>query len=370
MTTHNLSDAIGLNHVRPDVGRPGYHSFVNESDWLIEQFVELGCKWNRLSFSWVLVQPGPDMFDWELYDRIVDACVAADIQIVATLGGHFDVPAVPAWAGSSLKDVVNSNPGAQIQFIEAWVDRYKDRISHWEILNEPKVHHVGLTVVEYCERILQPANAIVKAFDSEAKVLACAYNNLPVVGEWTEFWDAARGHYDILNYHQYDSWGMFRTECSPAADVAEVQAFRDLADANGESETPIWITEMGWWGTGSLTDTVFDTYKQFPGLWTPVLDAYTGRELMEHPILIREDQKRARWMEAVCPELLKIHGCEKIFFWVSMDEFEGGFDPDQLYGRPSADRDVKKVDLWGIIAGDKRWLESAHTLRRMLRGLG
>lgn len=363
---NNLSDSVGLNHVRPDVGRPGFHTFVHDSEWIVDQFVELGCKWNRLAFSWPLVQPEANVFDWELYDRIVDDCAAKGIQIVATLGGHFDDPAVPAWAGTTLKDVVNHHPEHQDRFVEAWVKRYKDRITYWEILNEPKVHHKGLTVVEYCEKVLRPANAIVKSLDSKAKTLACAYNNLPVVGERIEFWDAARGHYDILNHHQYDSWGMFRTEVLPNADVAETQAFRDLADANGEADKPIWITEMGWWGTGSLADTVFDTYKQFPGLWTPVLEAYTGRELIEHPILLREDEHRARWMEAVCPELLKIRGCEKIFLWVSMDEFEGGFEPNQLYGRLIPGKDVRPVDLWGIIGGDKKWKETAHALQRML----
>lgn len=220
--------------------------------------------------------------------------------------------------------------------------------------------------MEYCQKVLQPANAIVKSLDSNAKVLACAYNNLPVVGEREEFWDAARGHYDILNHHQYDSWGMFRTECLPEADVAETQAFRDLADKNGEADKPIWITEMGWWGTGSLADTVYDTYKQFPGLWTPVLPAYTGQELMEHPILVREDEHRARWMRAVCPALLEIRGCEKIFFWVAMDEFEGGFEMDQLYGRAVEGQNVRNVDLWGIIGGDKKWRKSALALQTML----
>jgi hypothetical protein len=27
---------------------------------------------------------------------------------------------------------------------------------------------------------------------------------------------------------------------------------------------------------------------------------------------------------------------------------------------------VKQVDLWGIIAGDKTWRKSAHTLRELL----
>ena len=50
-----------------------------------------------------------------------------------------------------------------------------------------------------------------------------------------------------------------------------------------------------------------------------------------------------------------------------MDEFEGGWKPDALYGRPTEDQKVGQVDLWGIIAGDRRWRKSAYVLQEMLR---
>jgi hypothetical protein len=45
-----------------------------------------------------------------------------------------------------------------------------------------------------------------------------------------------------------------------------------------------------------------------------------------------------------------------------LDEFEGGYKPDKLYGETGA-----KNDLWGIIAGDKTWRKSAFTLQEILR---
>ena len=102
----NYKNKIGLNFIRPDANRPGNHDFVHSGAWLVSQYKELGVKWNRVAFSWVLVQPEKDRFDWAPYDRVVEACDRAGIEILATLGGHFDGPPVPAWAG----DLLRSSP--------------------------------------------------------------------------------------------------------------------------------------------------------------------------------------------------------------------------------------------------------------------
>lgn len=93
----------------------------------------------------VVIQPEEKRYDWSAYDRIVDACQTNGIEILATLGGHFDRPPVPAWAGSTLAEVVKKNPAALEAFMRAWVQRYQGRMHYYEILNEPKVHHQGLT---------------------------------------------------------------------------------------------------------------------------------------------------------------------------------------------------------------------------------
>jgi hypothetical protein len=64
--------------------------------------------------------------------------------------------------------------------------------------------------------------------------------------------------------------------------------------------------------------------------------------------------------------MLSIPGCEKVFLWVSLDEFEGGYESDQVYGRDVEGQPARQIDLWGIIAGDKTWRKSAHVLREML----
>lgn len=355
------ADRIGLNFMRPDVGRPGNHDFVNSGEWLVSQFVKLGVKWNRIAFSWVHVQPEKGKFEWEPYDRVVDACAKAGIQVLATLGGHFDKPPVPAWAGSTLAEVIEKHPEHLEAFVEAWVRRYRGRIRHWEMLNEPRTHHAGMTVASYIEGVLKPGHRIVKSVDSALLVLPCAFDQLPVKGDKEDFWKLGARYSDIHNLHHYQDWGLFRTEPVAAREEASIRRFRDAMEKHGEGKKEFWVTEIGWWGTGSL-DGKREFYNKDPFMWEGYRGSYTGAEILAHPAVVREDALRAEWMKDCFPRLLGIPGCAKLFLWVSMDEFEGGFDPAASYGKEAG----RSVDLWGIIAGDRSWRKSAHAFGELL----
>jgi len=324
----NYPDRIGLNFIRPDVNRPGNYDFMNSGLWLVSQYKKIGVRWNRLAFSWVLVQPRRGEYDWSHYDRLVEACRSEGIEILATLGGHFDSPPVPAWAGESLAEIIQKNPSDLENFVKAWVQRYRGKIHFWEILNEPKVFHKDLTVSDYVEKILKPCYRIIKKEDPSSRVLPCAFGELPVLGDKEEFWDAARGYYDFHNMHLYVDWGLFRSQ--PSA-VQEEQAVRDylaLMKKHGEGGKTLWITEIGWWGTASLTGSIFEYYKKDNRNWGTkyfeFLDAYTGSEMLSHAVVLREDALRAEWMKDLAARVLPIPGCEKFFFcgfpWMNLKE--------------------------------------------------
>jgi len=358
-----MRDKAGLNFMRPDAARPGHYDFVNSGEWLVSQFVELGVRWNRVAFSWVTIQPEKGRFEWGPYDAIVEACRKAGISVLATLGGHFDRPPVPAWAGKTLAEVIERNPGPFHDFIRAWVQRYKDRIRHWEMLNEPRHFHEGMTVESYVEGVLKPGHRIVKEAGPEHLVLPCAFDQLPVKGDKELFWERGREFCDIHNLHHYQDWGVFRPEPSAAREEASIRRFRETMESHGEGNKPFWITEIGWWGTGSLSGKN-EFYRKDPFTWKEYQDSYTGKEILEHPVVAREDALRAEWLPDCFRRVLSIPGCEKVFLWVSMDEFEESYNPELAYGK-SAER---QVDLWGIIAGDRTWRQSAHAFKRLLAG--
>jgi hypothetical protein len=362
-------DQIGLNFIRPDVGRPGNYDFLNSGEWLVSQFQELGVTWNRLAFSWVLCEPEHRRFSWEPYDRVVAACKEAGIRILATLGGHFDKPPVPAWAGGSLAEVVRISPGYLHGFVRALARRYKDSITHWEILNEPGHHHAGLTVQEYVEGVLKPSFDIVKSEDPDAVVLPCSYDHLPAVGEKEEFWEAAHGCYDLHNLHVYVDWGLFRTRPEAGPEEQVVRDFLALTEEHEEGDKPLWVTEIGWWGTSSVTADMYDVYRHDPIMRSVDFRAsYPGEEILSHPVVRREDLQRAAWLADMYPRLLAVPRCQKVFLWTSMDEFQGGYHQYRIYGRSTLTRSATPVDLWGIIAGDREWRKSAFALQELIAG--
>jgi hypothetical protein len=358
--------------MRPDTGRPGNYDFINNGPWLVGQFKEMGVKWMRIPFSWVVIQPAANRFDWSAYDRIVDACQKDGIEILATLGGHFDRPAVPVWAGATLSEIVvggttqEANPALLEAFVRALAERYKGKIHYYEILNEPKWQHKELTVRAYVERILRPSYRIIKSVDPQAMVLPCAYNQLPPIGNPEDFWDLARGYYDIGNLHVYEDFKHFRTDTTAEKEEFDVREFRAEMKDRGEGNKPFWLTEIGWWGTDSF-DRMATAAEEVPELRGTFKPYYTGREYLDQPVIAQEDGRRAVWMKDMFPRMLAIPGCEKVLLWVSFDEFEGGWKPDVLYGRATEGMDVRQVDLWGVIAGDRTWRKSAYILQEMLR---
>jgi hypothetical protein len=362
----NAKERIGLNFMRPDANRPGNYDFVHNGPWLVDQMHQIGVRWTRIPFSWVVVQPEANTYDWSAFDQIVNECQKEGIQILATLGGHFDRPRVPVWAGKSLAEVVAQNPAPIEAFIRAWAERYKGKIHYFEILNEPLGQHKDLSVKAYVDGILKPSYRIIKSVDPQAKVLPCAYNQLPPVGNPEDFWDLARGYYDIQNLHDYEDWGHFRTDTTAEKEERVVRNFRALMEKHAEGNKSFWLTEIGWWGTGSL-NALARAAENDPKLKGKMRLFYTGREYLDHPAVAREDARRSAWMQDMFPRMLAIPGCDKVFLWVSMDEFEGGWKPDALYGSPAEGQEVRQVDLWGVIAGDRKWRKSAYTLQDILK---
>jgi hypothetical protein len=63
----NGPEHIGLNFTRPDANRPGNYDFVNHGRWLVGEFKKLGVKWNRVAFSWDLIQSEEERYDWSAF---------------------------------------------------------------------------------------------------------------------------------------------------------------------------------------------------------------------------------------------------------------------------------------------------------------
>jgi hypothetical protein len=100
--------------------------------------VDLGGAWIRIDLNWDIAQPAPDQWNWAPFDAVIDAATARGLRVYATLGY------TPAWASTGNRNgdgAHNDVPAAANYraFVEAAVDRYKDRVGIFGTWNEPNL---------------------------------------------------------------------------------------------------------------------------------------------------------------------------------------------------------------------------------------
>ena len=246
---------------------------TDPSDAEFARMREGGVGTYRMPISWPAVQPSPGAsHDWTATDRLVRDLTENRIDPLPVVYGSpcFVVACDPADRGQpSPRPPIDSPLARQAwtAFLTALVDRYgpggsffsenptvpRRPLSVWEIWNEPNVPEFYAPTPSaegYAELLRISAKAIGSA-DPEATILLGGLPGDPrkpgsIAG--TEFLEGlyragARAYFDAVAVHPYspDLAGVR----SQLADV------RRVLDGRGDSDTPIWVTELGWGATPS-----------------------------------------------------------------------------------------------------------------------
>ena len=88
-----------------------------------------GVKWSREEFSWSRIETQPGVYDFELYDHVVDTAIRHGISVHGLLG--YGSRWTEPYTEQGIEDFC--------RWARAVVLRYRDRIKHWEIYNEPNI---------------------------------------------------------------------------------------------------------------------------------------------------------------------------------------------------------------------------------------
>jgi hypothetical protein len=215
----------------------------------------------RVNFAWGYVQAGPDApYDWSHYDGVVGNAARNGIRVLATVYGS------PPWAeptpeypplGPNLpkfSDFVRAavqRYGADGSFWSAHPDLPKLPITDWQLWNEPNFHlfwKPSPSPSEYLE-LLRAFHGAVSRADPSARVLLGGLFPRPSDGTSlvTFLSDLYRGGgaplFDAAAVHPYAA--------NPRDALATVRRARGVMRRFGDSETPIWITEVGWASGGA-----------------------------------------------------------------------------------------------------------------------
>ena len=239
-----LESPFGFNP--PRVAHPGYsNNGYNDAQ-------AIGVTWARMStyLFWFLVQPdlSSTALDFSTYDRNF-AAVPSGMRILANIAPQGNIDEGYGRAGSYLP----VDEGKFLAFVKAAVGRYSGAasaaaglaspIKYWQVGNEPNNSKSGfaelqkityIAIKEVCPDCtvviggvpgMPPASHYLATFDQQFK----------------PFLDTLAGQYvDVLDFHWYGNATGDYLGAKPVYDH-----LRAVLDADGFTQTPIWITEMG-----------------------------------------------------------------------------------------------------------------------------
>ena len=296
---------FGLNtHLATRYPAPGYLSRpANSVD-------ELGVAWAREDFPWPRIEPQPGAWDWRVFDEMVGAHEERGVMILGRLG--YSVGWATADAYDPPADQSFSFPylGAWRRYIRATAERYRGRVQHWEVWNEPDngVFWKGTPDPHAFAQLLRAAYEEIKAVDPANVVM------IGGVSPWdTHFlrgiagaraWDA----FDVLAIHPYvdpaspeqgrmGAWG--------------VGAARALLNRYGQK--PIWVTEIGW-------------------------ESGPGERNVQGTV---DEARQANYLVSAYLQLLAEPGVEKVFWYTLHDDTNSPFGLVR-YGRGYTDYTSRK----------------------------
>ena len=162
-------------------------------------------KWVRIDFNWLDAEPQQGQYNWTIFDTQINAAAAKGLSVLAVVGY------TPAWAsagdtkgGGSMNDV--PNPGTYASFVTAVVNRYKNKVTHYELWNEPNLGgFFEGTSADYISRILVPGAQALHAACPSCKVVAPGLASIgSEYGNWMDAClAAAKNDIDIVSGHIY-----------------------------------------------------------------------------------------------------------------------------------------------------------------------
>ena len=258
--------------VRPRVDNPlGVNTFLEQDVTFearqrsVEMIREAGYGWIRQQFPWSSIEPvSKGQFidrvihvdTWLVYDSIVDLADANDVRVIARLDTS------PPWArpGNEWMFTPPDNLADYGDFVELVARRYKGRIRHYQIWNEPNLDiEWGRRPVdpEAYVRLLRVGYERIKQVDPDAVVLAASLS--PTIEEsehalnellyLQRMYDAgAAAYFDVMSVQAY---GLRNGPDDKRLDLGDVNfsrpmLVRETMVRNGDAAKAVWASEVGW----------------------------------------------------------------------------------------------------------------------------
>ncbi len=233
---------------------------ADQLDTVLDDVSALGMDHIRQRFRWQDIEPQAGVYDWAMWDRLVDAAQRHGLRLIAVL----DTP--PDWAVRHspvpLPCVPPVDEAAFARFVGQVAGRYANRLDGYQVWDEPNLsRYWGNGHVSACGYVtlLQAAYGAIHAADPTAWVLGGGLAPTQSPGP-TDLNDlvylrqlyalGAESFWDVLAVKPYGFWSGpdDRRVAADTLNFSRLVAVRELARAQGPAEAakPIWAVEWGW----------------------------------------------------------------------------------------------------------------------------
>lgn len=198
---------------------------------------DAGIKWSREEYTWSLIEPEEGKFQWERYDRAIDAASRYGVHLF----GLFDYT-VP-WSSGAIAPRNDAQRADFANYVFQTVSHFKGRVKYWEVWNEPNIDvfwwpHVN--VADYVA-LLRETYLSVKRADPTAVVMlgGCSGSDLA----WMDaiYKNGGGDYFDVLGFHPYAD----KSALDDGRYEYNLKYIRALMAHYGVVK-PGWITEVGW----------------------------------------------------------------------------------------------------------------------------
>jgi len=219
---------------------------------------EAGFRWIRQRFPWDEIEPEPQAYRWEKWDRLVEWARQHDLTIIAVLDG------APLWARRE-PDRENplappDNVNVYAGWVAAFVTRYQQSIRAYQIWDEPNIWpHWGDRPADPAGyvHLLSASYKAIKNVDPAAWVISAGLapttedskRNMSEVFYLRGMYDAgAAPYFDILGAKPYGFWSgpEDRRVSERVLNYSRLILLREEMIRHGDGRKAIWAVELGW----------------------------------------------------------------------------------------------------------------------------
>jgi hypothetical protein len=229
------------------VGAPMTWMSEMEAEGELDTAARTGATWLRVFIDWSRVEPMPGAYDWGYVDHWINGALARGIKVLGLIGYS------PDWARAPGVYFTGPPVDANLyaSFVSTAVQRYGDRVTDWEVWNEPNLPlfwgFQGNRAAGYTA-LLKAAYPAIKAVQPQSNVIAGGLSpafapDAPPTFVSDMYALGAKGYFDSMAMHPYVfPHGLAADTLNGWSDVERVHQI--MAD-NGDGGKKIWMTEMG-----------------------------------------------------------------------------------------------------------------------------